>query len=221
MSELFGFSVLAFTSLLAMVDPIGLVPIFLAATSGYTEKQRRATVNRAILASFLILTIFGMIGLWIFKVFNVTPHAFRIAGGIILFRIGLDMLQAKRSRTKTTKEEEDASAEKEDIAIVPLCVPLIAGPGAMTALVALMSEAKSLNAQISIYVAITMVLAITWASLVAAPRIARYMGPNGMNVTERVIALLVTVIGIQFVVDGVEGAILSFVEGHLPRLLGS
>jgi multiple antibiotic resistance protein len=217
MTDIFGFSLLAFTSLLAMIDPIGLIPIFLAATSGYSEKHRRSTIKRAILASFAILVIFGMIGMWIFKVFNVTPHAFRVAGGIVLFRIGLDMLQAKRSRTKTTKEEEEASAEKDDIAIVPLAIPLIAGPGAMTALVALMSEAKTLSAQISIYSAIAMVLAITWVSLIAAPRIARYMGPNGMNVTERIIALLVTVIGVQFILDGIEGAFVAFLQNHAPK----
>lgn len=219
MTDALGFALLAFTSLLAMVDPIGLIPIFLTATAGYSEEHRRATVKRAMLASFVILTVFGMIGAWIFKAFNVTPHAFRVAGGIVLFRIGLDMLQAKRSRTRTSKEEEDASAEKEDIAIVPLSVPLIAGPGAMTALVALMSEAKTLTAQISIYVAIALVLTITGVSLVAAPRIARYMGPNGMNVTERIIALLVTVIGAQFILDGIEGAILAFLQNHLPKLV--
>jgi multiple antibiotic resistance protein len=209
MSESFAFGVLAFTSLLAMIDPVGLVPIYLAASRGYSVEQRRATVIRAIVTSAAILVSFAALGFWIFRIFGITPHAFRIGGGILIVGIGLEMLHALPSRTRTTSEEEKAGAEKEDIAITPLGIPLIAGPGAITAVVGLISRAGTASSQLAVYVAIGATLLVTGLVLLLAPRIGRRLGPTGMAVLERIMGLIVLVVGIQFILDGIEGAVLQ------------
>src|SRR5689334_2717753 len=109
MKDYIAFGLLAFTSFLAMIDPLGAVPMFLAVAGKYDDRRRRDTVTRAVVTAFIVLVVFGLLGLWIFKIFGITPHAFRIAGGIVLFEIGREMLQARKSRTKTSHEEEEDS----------------------------------------------------------------------------------------------------------------
>ncbi|MGQ0814552.1 MAG: MarC family protein [Gemmatimonadota bacterium] len=130
-------------------------------------------------------------------------HAFQIAGGIIFFAIGWDMLNARRSRVKTTEEEETEYAAKEDIAIIPLGMPSLAGPGTITTVIALDSQAQTFYDTVGIYVAIVLVCLIAWAILSAAPFVLRRLGQTGMNIFTRVMGLLVMVVGAQFVINGV------------------
>jgi multiple antibiotic resistance protein len=149
--------------------------------------------------------VFTLIGPLILRFFGITTQAFRIAGGIIFFSIGWDMLNARRSRVKTTKEEERESSVKEDIGIVPLGIPTLAGPGAITTVIALNGQTNGdLTRQVALYCAILIVLLICWATLTAAPLVTRRMGTTGMNVMTRLMGLLVTVVGAQFVIDGVS-----------------
>jgi multiple antibiotic resistance protein len=204
MGEAVQFAVLAFTSLLAIVNPLGAVPMYVALTADYSPARRTATVRRAIATSLAVLFAFALVGTWILRFFGVTTHAFQIAGGILFFGVGWDMLQARRSRVKTTEEEETESASKEDIGIIPLGLPTLAGPGAITTVIALNGNADTILESAFVYVAIVLVLAVCWLVLAAAPAVTRRMGQTAMNVMTRIMGLLVMVIGVQFVIAGVS-----------------
>lgn len=196
--------------LLAIVNPVSAVPMYVAMTADYTKQHRSATLRRAIVTAFALLVVFTLIGPLILKFFGITTQAFRIAGGIIFFSIGWDMLQARRSRVKTTREEERESSVKEDIGIVPLGIPTLAGPGAITTVIALNGQTGGdFVRQIALYISIVIVLLICWATLAAAPLVTRRMGTTGMNVMTRLMGLLVTVVGAQFVIDGVSHVVLD------------
>jgi multiple antibiotic resistance protein len=204
MAQLAQFALLAFTSLLAIVNPLGAVPLYVALTAGYEPPRRRATLRRAIATSLAVLLAFALVGTWILRFFGVTTHAFQIAGGILFFGVGWDMLQARRSRVKTTEEEETESAGKDDVGIIPLGLPTLAGPGAITTVIALNGNAGTIAETAAVYVAIVLVLAVCWLVLAAAPAVTRRMGQTAMNVMTRLMGLLVMVVGAQFVINGVS-----------------
>lgn len=203
MSEYLQFGTLAFTSLLAILNPLSAVPVFIAMTAHYDRAHRAATLRRAILTAFMVMVAFSLLGSFILRFFGITTYAFQIAGGIIFFGIGWDMLHARRSRVKTTEEEESEGAAREDIGIIPLGLPSLAGPGTITTVIALDSQADTLGERASIYVAIIAVCLIAWVVLAAAPVVTRKLGQTGMNVFTRIMGLLVMVIGAQFVINGV------------------
>lgn len=207
MDELTGFLAIAYTSLLAIINPLGAVPLYLALTATYTKPQRRRTLVRALVTALLVLLAFATLGSAILSFFGITTYAFKIAGGIIFFGIGWDMLQARRSRVKTTEEEELEGTAKEDVGIIPLGLPTLAGPGAITTIVALMGQATDVPQMSMVYIALVLVLLTSWAILGAAPAVLRWSGQTGLNVMTRIMGLLVTVIGVQFVLDGLSTAI--------------
>jgi multiple antibiotic resistance protein len=212
------FAILAFTSLLAIVNPLGAVPLFVALTAPYAPEHRRATLRRAISTGVVVLVLFALAGTWILQFFGITRQAFQIAGGILFFAIGWDMLQARRSRVKTTEEEETESISRDDVGIIPLGLPTLAGPGAITTVIALNGQAASLLESVAVYIAILLVMAICWITLSAARVVTRRMGRTGMNVMTRLMGLLVMVIGAQFVINGATTVVLDIVTriGTLP-----
>lgn len=197
-----AFALLCFTSLLAIINPLSVAPMYLALTAGYAPAHRRRTLRNGIVTAFLVLATFALLGGTIFQLFGITIHAFRIAGGIIFFGIGMDMLQAKRSRVKTTEEEEQEGRTKEDVGITPLGIPMITGPGAITTVMVLMTQATTRARVGIVFGAVVLVLAIAYAALAAAPRLMRFFGQTGLNVMTRIMGLLVTVVAVQFIVDG-------------------
>ncbi len=213
MNETFGFAVLAFTSLLAIVNPVQAVPVCVALTSGYSAQHRVVTVRRAALTGLIVMLLFAAAGTWILRFFGITSEAFRIAGGILFFGIGADMLQAKRSRMKMTEEEELAGSAKEDVGIIPLGLPTLVGPGAITTVIALNGQAQHVQQKLAVYIAIVLVSAISWALLIAAPAVTRHIGTTGTNVMTRLMGLLVMVIGAQFVIDGLTVVARSILAG--------
>jgi len=203
MKESLGFAVLAFTSLLSIVNPLGAVPIYVAMTATYDAGQRKATLRRAVVTALVVLIAFAAFGPLILGFFGITTEAFQIAGGIIFFGIGWDMLQAKRTRVKTTEEEESDSAGKEDVGIIPLGLPTLVGPGAITTVIAINAQAKNAFDVASIYLSILLVLGISGSLLAAAPAVTRRIGNTGMNVMTRLMGLMVMVVGAQFEINGV------------------
>jgi len=211
MTETLQFALVAFTSLLAIVNPLGAIPMYVAMTASYTPERRRATLRRAVVTALLLLVAFTLVGTFILRFFGITTEAFQIAGGIIFFGIGWDMLQARRSRVKTTQEEEDESAQKPDVGIIPLGIPTLAGPGAITTVIALNGQADNLWESAAVYTGIVFTLVLVWLTLAAAPMVTRRMSQTGMNVFTRLMGLLVTVIGAQFVINGSTTVILKLI----------
>jgi multiple antibiotic resistance protein len=204
MSDPIRFGILAFTSLLAIVNPLSVIPMYVAMTLNYDREHRIATLRRAIVTGFSIMVAFALLGGLILRFFGITTPAFQIAGGIIFFGIGWDMLQAKRSAVKTTEEEEAYGAAKEDVGIIPLGMPGLVGPGTITTVIALQSQAQSLAHRAAIYVSIVLVTIISWLVLAGAPAVIRRMGPTGMNVFTRLMGLFTMVLGAQFVINGLS-----------------
>jgi multiple antibiotic resistance protein len=210
--DLSAFALLCFTSLIAIINPLSATPMYLALTAGYTAEHRRRTLRNAMLTAFAVLVVFALLGGTIFQIFGITIDAFRIAGGIIFFGIGTDMLQAKRSRVKATQEEEEEGRHKEDVGITPLGIPMITGPGAITTVMVLMTQATTQVRVAVVFAAVLAVLAIAYAVLHAAPRIVRFFGQTGLNVMTRIMGLLVTVIAVQFIVDGTRPILLGILR---------
>lgn len=210
--DLAAFALLCFTSLLAIINPLSAAPMYLALTDGYTPAHRQRTLRSAILTAFGVLVVFALLGGTIFQLFGITLDAFRIAGGVIFFGIGMDMLQAKRSRVKATAEEEEEGMHKEDVGVTPLGIPMITGPGAITTVMVLMTQAATPARVGVVFAAVLAVLAIVFAVLRAAPRIVRFFGQTGLNVMTRIMGLLVTVIAVQFIVDGVRPILIGILR---------
>jgi multiple antibiotic resistance protein len=201
-----AFAVLAFTSLVAIVNPLSAATIFLALTGGEDPVTRRRAVGRGVLTAAIVMGIFAAAGGGILAFFGITTHAFKIAGGIIFFGIGWDMLQARRSRVKATEEEELEGTTREQIGIIPLGLPTIAGPGAITTVIVLMGQAETAMQVAAIYGSIVGVVLLTGMVLLVAPLLLRTFGQTGLNVMTRIMGLLVMVIGVQFVLDGLAVA---------------
>lgn len=195
------FALKAFVSIFIIVDPLGLVPYFITLTSGYSPSRRRRTVHLAIMTTIFVLTAFAIFGNQILKLFGITIPAFRIAGGFIIFMVAIQMLQAQRTRLKATPEEEAHSYEQEEIGVVPLGTPMLAGPGAITTVIVL-SESNLWVILASIL--ITALLA--YVILLQANRISNLLGPTGLNIFIRLMGLVLAAVSVQFVIDGIKAA---------------
>lgn len=198
------YALLSFTSLMAILNPVMAAPLFLALTDGYTAEHRHQALRTAVITGVSVLVIFAFLGGAIFQIFGITIHAFRIAGGVILFGIGMDMLQAKPSRVRATPEEEREGLGKEEIGITPLGVPMLVGPGSITTVMVLMADAPSPVHVATLLLVIVATLGATYLLLNQGQRILQLFGRTGLNVMTRIMGLLVTVIAVQFVLDGLR-----------------
>jgi multiple antibiotic resistance protein len=201
-SGLVQFALVCLTSIFFLVDPIAAVPTFLAMTADEPEASRRRTARRASVTCFIVLTAFGLAGALIFQIFGITLPAFKIAGGIILLLIGLEMLQARRSQTKETPAETEAGLEKEDAGIIPMGVPMLAGPGAISTVMVLQSQSTGWLHSLIVFSAIALTAAASYLILAAASRVSRIIGDTGIRIMMRMMGLLLTAIAIQFIVNG-------------------
>jgi len=192
-----------FITLFAIIDPFGNIPLFLAMTVDDDEASRRKMAGRACLVSFVVLTLFALFGRWILRFFGVDIPAFQVAGGLVLLFFSLPMLTAVRGMSRIHPSEEVEGAEKEDISIVPLAIPLLAGPGAITAAIVL-AQGGGLETQVVVIGAVAVALVITWNLLMGAGRIARMLGTTGINVLTRIMGLITLVIAVQFVLAGAK-----------------
>ena len=211
-SSLAKFALLCFTSLLSIINPLSGAPMYLALTDGYTPGQRRRTLFAGVMTAFVVMAVFALVGGTIFQLFGITIDAFRIAGGFIFFGIGMDMLQARRNRGKATEEEEQEGRVRENVGVTPLGIPMITGPGAITTVMVLMTQAGTTLRVGVVLASVVVVLAITWGVLTAAPRLVRFFGQTGLNVMTRLMGLLVTVIAVQFIVDGARPILIEIMR---------
>lgn len=207
------FSLLALSSIFFLVDPFAAIPSFLAITQNADPARRRRMARKGALTCFIVLTSFAIAGQFIFRLFGITLPAFEIAGGLILLLIGLDMLEARRSPTQETLGDAEEAAAKEDAGIVPLGVPMLAGPGAISSVMVLVGQAPSIwhweMGAILASIAITAV--VTYFVLAGADGVRRVMGETGIRILVRVMGLLLVALAMQFFVNGLTDL------GIIPR----
>jgi multiple antibiotic resistance protein len=199
------FALVTFTSVLFIVDPIAVVPTYLVITQGQSVTQRRVTAQRACVAAMVLLVTFAAVGRGIFDLFGITMPAFRIAGGLILWLVAMDMLRGSRSTQEGTAEIAEATY-KEDVALTPLAMPMLAGPGAISTVMVLSGQAQTPPQTIAVYSAIVATAFICWLTLRAAEPLVRTMGQTGIRVMTRIMGLLLAAIAVQFVITGVREA---------------
>ena len=199
------FLVLATSSLFVIVDPIALVPAFLAMTEDHAADRAR-TARRACVVAAAVLAAFAAGGPAVLGVLGVTMPAFQIAGSILLLIVALDMLRARRTETRETRAETAAAAEKEDVAVSPLAVPMLAGPGAISAVLLLRSRAEGAVQHGLLYASIGTVLVASWAILRLASRHAYRVRPIAMRVATRLMGMILAAVAVQFFLDGVKAS---------------
>lgn len=198
------FAILSFSSLFVIVDPIATLPAFLAMTERNSSEERIRMAKLASLVTFLILLVFSLVGRLVLKAFGITMPAFEIAGGVVLMKIALDMLQARRTAIKETPEEEAEGVGKEDIAVTPLAVPMLAGPGAITTVILLSNQATNLFYRSILMGNIFFVSLLTF--FVFRLAVGRPSGFSGitLKIITRLMGLLLAAIAVQFILNGVR-----------------
>lgn len=196
------FLITAFATLFVVIDPPGLVPLYIALTQGMDSARRTAMARRACVIAFILLTLFGLFGEVLLNFIGISMPAFRIAGGLLLFLTALDMLFERR----TQRREGQHADPDHDPSVFPLATPLIAGPGAIASIILLMGQAPDWSGKIAVLALLTAMLVVTFLFLLAAPPIERLMGRTGTIVITRLLGMLLAALAVQFVIDGIKGA---------------
>jgi len=202
LTSVLEFVLLTVTSIFVLVDPFAVVPMFLAISADAPKSERKEMARRSAWTCAIVLCLFAAAGSLIFKAFGITLPAFKIAGGIILLQIGLDMLQARQSATKTTPEDEKEGAEKADASIIPLGLPMLAGPGAISTVMVLVGVSHSIWQHAVIYATIVLTSFASYMVLSGADRVRRYLGATGIRIMTRLMGLLLVALAVQFVANG-------------------
>ncbi|HPF70747.1 MAG TPA: MarC family protein [Candidatus Krumholzibacteria bacterium] len=216
-----AFLLLAFSSLFAVIDPLGCIPFFSGLTSGMTLRRKRRTLARALVVSLGVLAVFTLFGQQLLHLFGITIDAFRIAGGVIFFGIGLDMLQSQPRRWRTGirrayaedhPQADRAPGEDDDPSVTPLAIPLLAGPGSITTVMVLVPQAPTGLGPVLVLVALVAILALTGGVLMGADRVLGRIGNSGLRIIEKLMGLLLTVIAVQLIIDGVVPVVRSMLR---------
>ena len=212
-SPIVRFSLLAFSSIFFLVDPFAAIPSFLAITENAEAPRRKRMARKGAITCFIVLTSFAVAGQLIFRMFGITLPAFEIAGGLILMLIGLDMLEAKRSPTQEAHGDTEEAAAKEDAGIVPLGIPMLAGPGAISSVMVLVGQAPSFwSWQMgAILGCIAFTSLVSYWVLAGASRLRKTMGETGIRILVRIMGLLLVALAMQYFVNGITDL------GLIPR----
>lgn len=210
---LLEYILLAASSLFVIIDPLAVVPAFLAMTPHDTPEQRTKMARLACLVMAGVLVVFAAAGKWIFKFLGITMPAFQLAASIVLLLVALDMLRAQRSRVQETSEETAAGTAKTDIAVTPLAIPMLAGPGAISTAILLHNQAAKISHEIALYVCILVVSFASYLILRISARGARWLSPIAMNITVRIMGLLLAAVAIQFMLNAVKQLKPGWLEG--------
>lgn len=192
------------TALIAVffiVDPFAATPAFLAMTAGYDRPHRKQMARRAAVTSVVILSVFATVGKYLFRLFGISLPAFKLAGGLLLLLVALDMLQARRSRTRETPEEQTDACTTEDVGIIPMGIPMLAGPGSISTVMVLVGQAPSWTGVVPVLVGIAVTSAICYFVLAAADRVESLLGEIGIRILTRLMGLVLTAIAFQFFVS--------------------
>ncbi len=201
-----SFFITSLISFLVILDPLGNIFPYLALISGQPEAAARRVAARACFYSFVVLALFSLIGRYILELFGISLAAFQIAGGLILFRISLDMLQGRGHFNRLDTASSLKAEEYGDIALAPLAVPLLAGPGAITTALVLASQALSMAQTLTILLAAIIILISTYLCFVYAVKIRPLLRESGARLLTRIMALILTALAVQFIIQGLRSA---------------
>lgn len=203
-----GFVIAAFMSLFTIINPFSTASVFLGLTKFETHQERQFIARKAALFAASLLLIFAFAGSAILSFFSITIDAFRLAGGMLIASVGWQMIHAKRERINA-KSQKAASA-REDISIIPLAIPFISGPGAITTVLVLISEHSGPFSVVAVSVAIVAVCFLSYLVLSQADRVVRYLGVSGKEAVEKIMGLIVMVVGVQFVINAIHSLLVSW-----------
>lgn len=208
-----AFFTLCFPSLFSIVDPIACVPVYLSLVGTEEPAAQRGIAVRATFTATVVLCLFAATGTAIFRFFGITIPAFKIAGGILLFSMALEMMRAKPSGVRNTPEETSEAQHKDDVAIVPIGIPLLSGPGAIATAMVWSARAHAPAEHVALYASIGLVAGLTLLTLLFAPTVVRVFGKTGINVVTRIMGLLLAATAAQFMLDGWREAMTGAIGG--------
>ena len=201
MSELF---VSALVTFLVVIDPPGCAPIFAGLTQGATAAHRRAMAIRSVLIAAGILLFFALLGEELLQALGISLSAFRVAGGIMLFLIAIDMVFERRTERRESRAQEVSASETEDISVFPMAIPMIAGPGSIASSMLLMARGDGLRESLIVLGALLLTLLLTLAALLAAGPLMRLLGQRMEAMITRILGVILAALAAQFVLDGIE-----------------
>ncbi|GAA6207602.1 MarC family protein [Cognatishimia sp. WU-CL00825] len=198
-----AFLITSFATLFVIIDPIGLLPMFIAFTPGASQKQRRSIAIRACIVAFLILSMFAFFGEAVLGFIGISMPAFRIAGGALLFLTALDMLFDRRSKRREDQSDKQVD-QVDDPSVFPLAIPLIAGPGSIATVILLSSHTPGVQGTVLILGVALVVLFAVMLFFMAGSLLERALGPIGINVVTRLLGMLLAALSVQFILDGLK-----------------
>jgi multiple antibiotic resistance protein len=215
LTDLLAFTLSTVTTLFFVVDPPAAAPIFLSMTVGDSAEHKARTAVRASIATFVTLALFAAIGGLVFRLLGISLGAFRIAGGLLLFLMAVDMLRAEPSRQRTSPEEQAEGTDKPDVSVFPLAIPMLAGPGAISTVMVLVSRVEHVWQYGVILLAAAVTALGVYYVLRGALVIEKRLGRTGLNVMQRVMGLVLAAVSVQFVIEGLHLVLPQFVAA--PR----
>lgn len=193
-------------TIFSIMDPFGLIPLFLAFTDGQSDEERSKIIRSSVIATAIILVISALAGKYILSFFGIDIYSFQIAGGILLLLIALNMLQGKGSMLKSTPKEQDEAIEKEDISVVPLAMPLLAGPGTISMVIVFSASMDTAVEKLSLVGIIIFVSLTVWPILLLSKWIGHKLGSTGINITVRIMGLILASISVKFILEGIKNS---------------
>jgi multiple antibiotic resistance protein len=190
-------------ALLAIVDPVASIPIFLSTTAGDTRRERQRVAQVVAVTVFCVLGAAALVGTEVLRFFGISIPSFLIAGGILLLLMAIAMLQARESGIRQTPDEAEEAAERDAVAVVPLGIPLLAGPGAISTMIIATHQSESLLRHLMLLIPAALIAVAVWATFAAASRISERLGTTGMNIVTRVMGLIIAAIGVEYIYRGI------------------
>lgn len=212
MNEILSFALLSFTSFITLVNPLGLMPVFMGMTSELDNAQRAVIARKALVVSFVAMVFFAFSGQFIFDFFGISINGLRIVGGFIFFNMGYEMLQAKLSKVKVTQSEVE-HADEEDISVTPLAIPMICGPGVITNSIVLMQGATEVESKATLIGVMLVTCLLTFIVLLSAGKILKILGSTGNKVLMRLMGLIIMVIAVEFFASGLRPILQDILRG--------
>ena len=204
-----AFFIACFSAIFTIVNPFSTASVFLGITSGDSREKKMKMARKACIIASILLIVFAFAGNYILSFFSITIEAFKLAGGILVAKVGLGMLKEKVKHFKSKKHEKE-NIERGDISVIPLAIPMMSGPGALTVAIVLMNQAKGAFNVIALVAAIIAVCVIAYFLMREAKYIQKVLGETGQDIADKLIGLIILVVGIQFMINGIQGILTNW-----------